>query len=92
MATMNVSLPDPLRAFVQSRIDQGQYASVSDYVRDLIRRDQGVVADEGRWLEDLDASVEESIAEMDGGGGCDLDDVCDTMVADIRESASTGQG
>ena len=39
MATMNVSLPDPMRDFVQNRIDSGQYASVSDYVRDLIRRD-----------------------------------------------------
>ena len=39
MATMNVSLPDPMRDYVQNRIDTGQYASVSDYVRDLIRRD-----------------------------------------------------
>ncbi|WP_158747262.1 type II toxin-antitoxin system ParD family antitoxin [Acidisphaera sp. L21] len=40
MASMNVSLPDPLRDWVQGRIDSGKYASVSDYVRDLIRRDQ----------------------------------------------------
>jgi antitoxin ParD1/3/4 len=40
MATMNVSLPDPMRDWVQRRIDKGHYASVSDYVRDLIRRDQ----------------------------------------------------
>lgn len=40
MASMNVSLPDPMRDWVQQRIDTGQYASVSDYVRDLIRRDQ----------------------------------------------------
>ena len=45
MASMNVSLPDPMRDWVQNRIDSGQYASVSDYVRDLIRRDQ-VIADE----------------------------------------------
>ncbi|MEJ5143263.1 type II toxin-antitoxin system ParD family antitoxin [Gluconobacter albidus] len=37
---MNVSVPDPMRDWVQRRIDSGQYASVSDYVRDLIRRDQ----------------------------------------------------
>ena len=35
MASMNVSLPDPMRAWVQERIDSGRYASVSDYVRDL---------------------------------------------------------
>ena len=40
MATMNVSVPDPMRDWVQQRIESGQYASVSDYVRDLIRRDQ----------------------------------------------------
>ncbi len=49
MATMNVSLPDPMRDYVQNRIDSGQYASVSDYVRDLIRRDQ-VQADEQKAL------------------------------------------
>jgi antitoxin ParD1/3/4 len=40
MASMNVSLPDPMRDWVQQRIEAGDYASVSDYVRDLIRRDQ----------------------------------------------------
>ena len=40
MASMNISLPDPMREWVQNRIDSGHYASVSDYVRDLIRRDQ----------------------------------------------------
>jgi antitoxin ParD1/3/4 len=40
MASMNVSVPDPMRAWVEQRIESGQYASVSDYVRDLIRRDQ----------------------------------------------------
>ena len=49
MATMNVSLPDPMRDFVQSRIDSGQYVSVSDYVHDLIRRDQTEMEDEQRW-------------------------------------------
>jgi antitoxin ParD1/3/4 len=42
MASMNVSLPDPMRDWVQGRIDSGSYASVSDYVRDLIRHDQAV--------------------------------------------------
>jgi antitoxin ParD1/3/4 len=40
MATMNISLPDQLRDWVQSQITAGTYASSSDYVRDLIRRDQ----------------------------------------------------
>ena len=40
MATMNISLPDPLRDWVQEQIQDGNYASSSDYVRDLIRRDR----------------------------------------------------
>ena len=40
MATMNVSLPDPLREWVEAQVKTGRYANVSDYVRDLIRRDQ----------------------------------------------------
>lgn len=40
MATMNVSIPDPMKAWVQAQIETGKYANASDYVRDLIRRDQ----------------------------------------------------
>ena len=40
MATMNISLPDPMRHWIQTQIEGGQYASSSDYVRDLIRKDQ----------------------------------------------------
>ncbi|MDR7156617.1 antitoxin ParD1/3/4 [Sphingobium xenophagum] len=88
MATMNVSLPEPMRDYVQNRIDSGQYASVSDYVRDLIRRDQSVIVNEERWLKELDASIDESLQEMKAGGGHDLDEVCDTIIADIQKSAS----
>ncbi len=37
---MNVSLPDQLRAFVEAQVDEGHYGSTSEYVRELIRRDQ----------------------------------------------------
>lgn len=40
MATMNISLPDPMRDWVQAQIEIGKYSSSSDYVRDLIRKDQ----------------------------------------------------
>jgi len=39
MSTMK-SLPDELRAFVHDQVDDGRYGSTSEYVRDLIRRDQ----------------------------------------------------
>lgn len=40
MATMNISLPDPMRDWVEAQIDTGLYSNNSDYVRDLIRKDQ----------------------------------------------------
>lgn len=40
MATMNVSLPDPMKDWVQAQVDTGAYANTSDYIRDLIRQDQ----------------------------------------------------
>jgi len=40
MATMNVSIPDQMRKWVENQIKSGIYSNASDYVRDLIRRDQ----------------------------------------------------
>jgi antitoxin ParD1/3/4 len=40
MATMNISVPDPMKDWVQSQVNTGTYANTSDYVRDLIRQDQ----------------------------------------------------
>ena len=40
MATMNVSLPDPLKQFVDKEVREGGFASTSDYMRDLIRQRQ----------------------------------------------------
>ena len=39
MATMNISLPDEMKAWAESQSAGGKYANVSDYIRDLIRRD-----------------------------------------------------
>ena len=38
--TMNISLTDDLKAFVDSRIKTRGYSSCSEYVRDLVRRDE----------------------------------------------------
>jgi antitoxin ParD1/3/4 len=40
MRTVNISLPDPMRDFIESRVTDGLYGSVSDYIRTLIREDQ----------------------------------------------------
>ena len=40
MSTMNISLPDRLKAFVDEQVNQRSYGTSSEYVRELIRRDQ----------------------------------------------------
>ena len=40
METMNIALPESMKHFVQERVSEGGYSSVSEYVRDLIRADQ----------------------------------------------------
>ena len=40
MATLNISMPDELRAFIETRVNMGDYQSASDYLRDLIRHDR----------------------------------------------------
>lgn len=40
MVTVNVSLPDLMRDWVEAQMKTGRYANASDYVCDLIRKDQ----------------------------------------------------
>lgn len=40
MGTMNISLPDTLKAFVDEQVAQRGYGTSSEYLRELIRRDQ----------------------------------------------------
>jgi len=40
MQTMNISLPDPMKHFVEQQVSTGAYSSASEYVRELVRADQ----------------------------------------------------
>lgn len=40
MSTMNISLPDSLKTFVDEQVSQRGYGTSSEYVRELIRKDQ----------------------------------------------------
>ncbi len=57
MATMNVSLPDAMKDWVEAQSRSGRYANASDYVRDLIRRDQ----ERRAALAELDAEIEKGL-------------------------------
>ncbi len=39
MSTMNISLPDTLKSFVDEQVSQRGYGTSSEYVRELIRKD-----------------------------------------------------
>lgn len=40
MSTLNVSLPDKLRNFVEGKIHRDGYGTISEYIRELIRADE----------------------------------------------------
>jgi antitoxin ParD1/3/4 len=63
MATMNISLPDPLRDWVQEQIQDGNYSSSSDYVRDLIRRDRELREQKTVFQEAITAGLKSGISQ-----------------------------
>lgn len=58
MATMNVSLPDKMKQWVEDQVATGRYGNSSDYVRDLVRRDQ----ERAEAREKLQQLVDEALA------------------------------
>jgi len=40
MSSLNISLPEPLKDYVESRVQEGDYGTPSEYLRELIRRDK----------------------------------------------------
>ncbi len=40
MTTKNISITEELAAHIETMVRSGRYANVSDYMRDLVRRDQ----------------------------------------------------
>jgi len=77
--SMNVSLPKPLRTFVEERVSSSSYTSASEYVRELIRKDRENQAAQGRlekmlleglasgpaaeWTEDDWAAIRERVTK-----------------------------
>ena len=40
MTTMNISLPDSMRTFIDQKVAEGGYSTASEYIRQLVREDQ----------------------------------------------------
>jgi antitoxin ParD1/3/4 len=62
MQSMNISLSEPLKQFVDSQVLTGRYSSASEYVRELIRADEKRKAEdqlEAKLLEGLNSAESE---------------------------------
>lgn len=78
MATMNVSLPDELKEFVEAQVDKHGYVSNSEFLRELIRREQ-----------DRTQLRELVVQGMESGIGSDMDeDYFERLRARIRHSGA----
>jgi antitoxin ParD1/3/4 len=59
MATMNISLTDDLKAFVDQQVAEHAYASTSEYLRDLIRKQRDIEKLRGLLLEGFNSGPAE---------------------------------
>ncbi len=57
MSTMNISLPDQLKSFVDERVSSAGYGTSSEYLRELIRRDQDRLRLRGMMLDAASSQI-----------------------------------
>jgi antitoxin ParD1/3/4 len=68
MTTLNISLPDSMRAFIEQKVAQGGYSTASEYIRQLVREDQKHAAQqrlETLLLEGLDSGPSREMTRED---------------------------
>ena len=65
MAQMNISIPEKLKAFIESRVAGGDYASSSDYLRDLVRQDQRYTEQLERLRAEIQGGYDSGISDTD---------------------------
>jgi antitoxin ParD1/3/4 len=79
--TMSFALPESMRDYIDERVRSGNYGNTSEYLRDLVRRDQHEEA--ARRFRDLIAEGLDS-----GDGRAATDDVLD----ELRRAATDPHG
>ncbi|AOH82792.1 addiction module antitoxin [Sphingomonas panacis] len=65
MAQMNISIPDKLKSWAERRVAEGDYSSTSDYVRDLVRRDQAAIEQLARLRAAIDEGIASGVSDRD---------------------------
>jgi antitoxin ParD1/3/4 len=63
MSSMSVSLSDKMRGFIKGRVESGDYNNESEYIRDLVRRDQVRLNNEEMLLAELNAAMASGISD-----------------------------
>ena len=80
MATMNISLPDKMKQWVEAQVESGRFANASDFIRDIIRNEM----DREQAMEDFDRIVEQAIAS--GVSDKSMDEIRDEARAMAEEA------
>ena len=57
MSTMNISLPETLKTFVDSQVSEGDYGSSSEYMRDLLRKEKDRVRLRGLLMDGIESEL-----------------------------------
>ena len=55
MATMNISLPDDLKEFIDQQVAENSFMTSSEYIRSLVRKEHAIAKLRGMILEGMDA-------------------------------------
>ena len=77
MPTMNISLPEPMKEFVEEEVSTGSYGSVSEYIRTLVRE-----AQERKINEKLERLLIEGMNSGDGK------EITSEFLSDLQRSVS----
>ena len=64
MATMNISLPDQMKTWVEAQSKDGRYSNSSDYVRDLIRKEQIKAEKIAHWNRLIDQAYASGVSDQ----------------------------
>jgi antitoxin ParD1/3/4 len=85
MQTMNISLPDPMKQYVEEQVTAGDYSSASEYMRELVRADQ-----QRNARERLEQGLLESLLEGEAQEA--TPEFWSTLRAELGKRARPGRG
>lgn len=80
MVKHTITVPEPMSSYITGQIKSGQYGNVSEYFRDLVRRDQ-----ERRQMSTAELRSIIDQAESSGFSSRSIDDIWNNKVSALRK-------